>query len=232
MSPKATGKPKTTKKPPESRLAVRRDGRRKATLRKSDQKMDEILTAAAHVFRRLGYAQSTLEDVAAEVGMNRASLYYYVATKSELLTEVLRQPAFDMTAALSEIHESEVTPAKKITEAIAAHMRALDSNYPGFFVFLAENLYLQTAGDPAGDVVQNARRYGNLFAEIIEEGQASGDFRDDVDPRIAMLGIVGMCNWTHRWYREGDGMSLPEIGDQFVALVVGGLLVQRRRARK
>jgi len=193
--------------------------------------LGEILAAAARVFRRIGYANATLEDVAVEVGMNRASLYYYVATKAELLTEILRQPAFDMTSVLSEIRHSELTPAEKIREAIAAHMSALSTNYPELFVFLAENLYLQTVGDPEGDVVENARNYGNLFAEIIREGQESGDFRSDINPRIAMLGIVGMCNWTHRWYREGDGMSLPEIGDQFMAMVTDGLLIPRAKSK-
>jgi TetR/AcrR family transcriptional regulator, cholesterol catabolism regulator len=164
--------------------------------------------------------------------MNRASLYYYVADTSELLAEVLRQPAFDMTAVLAEISNSDMTSTEKAREAIAAHMRALASNYPELFVFLAENLYLQTVGDPQGDVVENARQYGNLLTDIIREGQESGEFRTDLDPRIAMLGIVGMCNWTHRWYREGDGMSLPEIGDEFMAMITEGLVIPPRKGRK
>ena len=232
MTPKSSKKSKTKIPAQESHLAVRRDGRRKATLRRSDQKWQEILTAAAHVFRRLGYANSTLVDVANEVGMNRASLYYYVATKSELLTEVLRKPAFEMTAVLVKIRNSDMTSGEKVREAIAAHMRALENNYPELFVFLAENLYLQTVGDPEGDVVVNAREYGNLFSEIIRDGQESGEFRTDLTPRIAMLGIVGMCNWSHRWYRQGDGLSLPEIGDQFMMMITEGLVLVPRAGGK
>src|ERR1700722_15644464 len=128
MPPKATGKSKSKAPAPESRLSVRRDGRRKAPLRRSDNKWQEILTGAAHVFRRLGYANSTLEDVATGGGGTGGALYYYGATKSELLAEVLRQPAFDMTAVLADIRASDMSATEKAREAIAAHMRALASN--------------------------------------------------------------------------------------------------------
>ena len=210
----------------ESRLAARRDSRRNAVPTRSDRRMDEILAAAARVFRRLGYSNSTLEDVALEVGMNRASLYYYVAAKDELLAELLRGPAFEMTAVLTGIWQSSKPSAEKVREAIAAHMTAFAAHFPELFIFLAENLYLQTVGDPDGDVVENARQYGNVFTEIIKEGQQAGEIRGDLEPRIAMLGIIGMCNWTYRWYREGEGMSLAEIGDQFISLVTGGILAR------
>jgi TetR/AcrR family transcriptional regulator, cholesterol catabolism regulator len=217
---------------PESGLATRRADRRSAPDRRSDQRWATILTGAAIVFRRVGYGAATLEDVAEEVGINRASLYYYVGTKAELLVEILHQPIFDMTATVAEIAASSKPPAEKLREAIAAHMHALETSYPELFVFLAEHLHLLTLGDPEGDVALNARRYGNILASIIEEGQSTGTFDPTLHPRIAMMGIVGMCNWTHRWYREDGDLSLSEIGDEFATLAMRGLLVgSKRRTR-
>ena len=220
-------KPGSTKRL-ESALAARRVGRRNAADPRSDQRWGEILTGAATVFRRMGYANATLEDIAEEVGLNRASLYYYVATKADLLVEMLHQPIFDMTKNLAHIRASEGTPTEQLRLAITSHMDALDSSYPELFIFLAEHLHLLTIGDPAGDVVQNARRYGNLFTNIIEEGQRTGEFDHAIHPRIAMMGIVGMCNWTHRWYREDGDMTLAEIGNDFAALAVSGIVVSKQ----
>ena len=69
---------------PTSEIARRRAERRLAKGRRSDERWAAILRGAAAVFARLGYAQATLEDIANEVGVNRASLYYYVGTKEEL----------------------------------------------------------------------------------------------------------------------------------------------------
>jgi AcrR family transcriptional regulator len=179
----------------------------------------------------LGYANTTLEEIALEVGINRASLYYYVGTKEELLIEMLHKPIFDMTKNLAAIQKLPITPQEKLRQAIDTHMRALEENYPELFIFLAEHLHLLTVGNADRDVVANARRYGDIFTAIIEEGQKSGEVKTGIHPRIAMMGIVGMCNWTYRWYLEDGGMTLTEIGDDFAVLCLNGLLVPRKRKK-
>src|SRR5690606_1499931 len=83
-------------------IARRRAERRQASGRRSDARWAEIVQGAGKVFRRLGYSQSTLEDVAAEVGINRATLYYYVGTKEELLVALLQQPMEALRTRLEE----------------------------------------------------------------------------------------------------------------------------------
>ncbi|MGH7821184.1 MAG: TetR/AcrR family transcriptional regulator [Candidatus Binatia bacterium] len=195
--------------------------------RKSDQRWEHILAGAARVFRRLGYANATLEDVACEVGIDRSTLYYYVATKAELLVAVLEEPIRGMTRDLRAIQELDLPPAEKIRTAIQQHMKALADNYPELFVFLAENLHLLPIGDERA-IGENAQAYGDLMRAMIEEGVAAGEFRSDLDPKLAMLGIIGMCNWSHRWYRSEGPLSLAEIGRQFTDLALGGLLRRER----
>ena len=109
----------------DSGLASRRADRRNEPRRRSDETWQKILTGAAQVFQERGYGNATLEDVAAKVDMNHASLYYYIGTKAELLTEVLWQPILDMTKDLAEVRNSSLPPTKMLTEAIACHIRAL-----------------------------------------------------------------------------------------------------------
>jgi hypothetical protein len=59
-----------------------------------------------------------------------------------------------------------------------------------------------------------------------------GEFRDDLEPRLVMLGIVGMMNWSHRWYSPTGRLSLFTIAKQFEELVLDGLLVPRARRRR
>jgi AcrR family transcriptional regulator len=207
---------------PASRMAQRRQDRRKLPRRESDERWIAILEAGPRVFHRLGYAQATLEDVAKEVGLNRATLYYYVADKAELLVAILDEPIHRMTADLRAIVQLEGPASERLQRAIAQHMQTLSENYPELFIFLAENLHLLTIGTDR-DIQKNARAYGDLFMSIIEDGQKAGEFRADVDARLMMLAIVGMMNWSHRWFVPGGPKTLPEIGEQFAKVALDGL---------
>jgi AcrR family transcriptional regulator len=207
---------------PASRMAQRRQDRRRLPRRESDERWIAILEAGPRVFHRLGYAQATLEDVAKEVGLNRATLYYYVADKAELLVAILDEPIHRMTADLRAIVSLDGSPSERLQRAIAQHMQTLAENYPELFIFLAENLHLLTIGTDR-DIQKNARAYGDLFMSIIEDGQKAGEFRADVDARLMMLAIVGMMNWSHRWFVPGGPKTLPEIGEQFAKVALDGL---------
>jgi len=81
-----------------------------------------ILKGAAEVFRREGFARARPEDVAVEVGINRASLYYYVGTKEELLVALIEQPAYTMTRHCREALESDAPADEKLRRALRAYI--------------------------------------------------------------------------------------------------------------
>jgi AcrR family transcriptional regulator len=206
----------------DSGMAQRRAERRGADRRNSEERWVAIMEAGSEVFRRLGYAQATLEDVAKEVGINRATLYYYVADKEELLIAILDEPIHRMTSDLRDIAALPVSPTERLRKAVIHHMHTLEDNYPELFVFLAENLHVLTVGSDR-DIQANAHAYGEVMVGLLEEGIAAGEFRSDLDPRIVMLGIIGMLNWSHRWYTPDGKRTLPEIGEEFASLLLGGL---------
>lgn len=201
--------------------ARRRHERRNADRRASGERWQTILKGAAEVFRRDGFARARLEDVAAEVGINRASLYYYVGTKEELLVALIEQPAYTMTRRCREALESDAPADEKLRRALRAYIEDL-ANYPEVFLLFSESQYLATLPE-AKDIVANADAYGKTLLAIVEEGVASGVFRRDLDPRLVMLGILGMHNWIHRWYVPGGRNTLAEIGDAFAAMTLAGL---------
>ncbi len=201
--------------------ARRRQERRNADRQASGERWQAILKGAAEVFRREGYARARLEDVAVEVGINRASLYYYVGTKEELLVALIEEPALAMTRHCREALQSEAPADEKLRRALRAYIDDLVA-YPEVFLLFNESQHIATIPQ-ARDIVANADAYGKTLLAIVEEGIASGAFRGDLDPQLAMLGILGMHNWIHRWYVPGGRSTLGEIGDAFAAIVLSGL---------
>jgi AcrR family transcriptional regulator len=187
----------------------------------ADARWQQILDGAAEVFRTKGYAESTLRDVAEAVGIDRASLYYYVSGKEELLVELVRGPLTDIENRVNAIAASSAPAEEKLRDAIVSQLESYEQGWPKSFVFLAQDL--DRLGDPADDFVQLARRHHASLLRIIGEGQEAGIFRSDIDARLVMYGIIGMCNWVHRWYRPGGRNTLREVGEYFATMIIDGL---------
>jgi TetR/AcrR family transcriptional regulator, cholesterol catabolism regulator len=207
---------------PSSNIARRRLERRAADGRRSDERWAAILAAATVVFRELGYEKATLENIAAEVGINRATLYYYVGTKEELLVALLTEPIETVRTRLEEYAAGDMPAPEKLAAALSSYVRTLDE-HPELFIFLSENVHAVMSGPEADALRANADRYGYVLTQVIRDGAAAGEFRSDVDPQVAVLAILGMFNWMHRWYRPGGRRSLLEIGEEIVQLSLAAL---------
>jgi AcrR family transcriptional regulator len=208
---------------PVSDIARRRAERRKATGRRSDARWSEIRAGATRVFGTLGFAQTTLEDVAAEVGINRATLYYYVGTKEELLVALLDEPIETLRRRMEEIAAQPVPAREKLERSLTEYARAM-AERPELMIFQGENVHQVMSGPEADAIRGNADRYGKVLAEVISDGARSGDFRADIDPAVAVLGILGMFNWMHRWYDPGGPRTLESFGADFTSMAVAALL--------
>jgi len=195
--------------------------RRAADRRASNERWRSILAGATEVFRREGFLRTRLEDVAAEVGINRASLYYYVGTKEELLIALVEEPAREMTRHCREALDSEVPADVKLRTALRSFVDDLQK-YPELFLLFSESQHIGGITDAEG-ISRNAQEYVDTLLAIIEEGIDAGVFRSDLDPGLVMHGVLGMFNWIHMWYVPHGRHSLTEIGDAFAEMIFSGL---------
>src|SRR5579883_900294 len=100
--------------------------------------LDDIVAAAAKVFRTKGYHAATVQDIAAEVGILKGSLYNHLDSKEELLYLVVKEPITQMYRTMGEIASGTGKAADKLRRAITAHLEAFDRHFPHLFVYLRE----------------------------------------------------------------------------------------------
>jgi AcrR family transcriptional regulator len=202
-------------------------GRRKAALEDGGEsyhtRRQEIVKVAAKVFKEKGFEAATLNDIAARLKTDRASLYYYVGSKEELLHEIVRQVLEENVAAAESVLAQAGTPVEKI-EALIEHMiLSFDRHYPHMFVYVEDLARIaRQKNDWARDVIAKTRRFEEIVVEILEEGRADGSFRSDLPNHISAMALFGMINWTHRWYKPGSTGSAREIAQTFTALFLDG----------
>jgi hypothetical protein len=96
-------------------------------------------------------------------------------------------------------------------------------------VFLTQRRFLPTASRRR--VGKWSRGLEKIFETVIREGMRSGDFRDDIDPRLVTLAILGMSNAVPSWY-DKENVSVERIGHDFITLIMQGIAPAARLSRR
>jgi len=187
----------------------------------------QILRAAADLFRERGYQASTVEHIAARLGMSKASLYAHFRAKEEMLAAISRETIEAFTRDLNLVLGSRLDPAEKLRRMVRQHVRFVIANRSFLTVFFGEEANLPPR--LARSLAAQKDRYDKGVERLIVEGVSVGVFRD-VPPRLVVFGVLGMVNWVHKWYNPAGRWGAEEISAAFLSLVEGGLLRQRRRS--
>jgi AcrR family transcriptional regulator len=190
---------------------------------KRARKVEQIHAAAARLFAERGFHATRMADIASELDMQAGSLYYYAASKEDLLVAIVESRVGVAVAALRDIVSSDAPVADKIRAAIAAHLRAFQDDADIYSIFNFERL-ADISPDVAEHVNRRGREYEALWAELVSTGARSGALRNDVDVRVTVKAIVGLCTSTLLWFRPGGRLSLDEVAGQFADLVLAGLV--------
>ena len=187
----------------------------------SPAKEQEIIAVAARLFKEKGYRATTLEDIAAEVGMLKGSLYYYIRSKEELLHLVVADPIRQAYNKLEEIVNSDAPATTKITQAIANHLTLFHQHYPHIAVYLHD--FHNLTQKLQQNVIETPKHYQRLLTQLLQQGVDTGEFRPDLDISVTGYAILGMCNWMYRWYHPEGGKSAEEVAEVFTKLALEGL---------
>lgn len=194
-----------------SKLNAKRQATRKQIRRQS------ILTAAAEEFAAAGFERATLSGIGERVGLSKASLYYYVDCKEDLLVELLdrvttliEQKALDRTAAGGG-------PQERLRAFVSAHMEVASGTLEGRL--LAENLDIILTEEAAAKV---RRRHELTVTAILADGVSDGGFAD-LPTRAATKLIFGALNSVPRWYDPDGPMDLGELAEMTIGLLLNGI---------
>ncbi|QYB07069.1 TetR/AcrR family transcriptional regulator [Rhodococcus sp. USK10] len=208
-----------------SGIGVRRRTAREESSEVYDERREQLLRAAAKVFRAKGFHATSVSEIAAEFGSDRASLYYYVGSKEELFEMVVEQAVLENVQMAEQIRDGAEEPGAKLREILIALMRSYDVNFPQLFVFLQEDTGRLTGKDEAWSnrMQEWSRRYFQAVRDVIQTGIDSGVFASVLPVAVIAQGVVGMVSWSHRWYQPGSGVPAEEIGARFADTLLGGL---------
>ena len=194
--------------PSERRPAVERPKRRHT----------EIVAAAAKVFARRGYHGASTQDIADVLGIRQASLYYYFQSKEAALEAVCVDGVEDYVVRAQKILRGPESSTDKVARLVFHHLAPLVERLDFTLTFLRERRFLPA---PARKRIRAIEmRYEGIIEKIIEQGIASGEFRADLDARMATLALLGLGNSAAAWYGREPDSTLERITANYVDLLV------------
>lgn len=160
------------------------------------QRLADIVDTATRVFHEQGYDAGSLDDVAAVMGLRKASLYHYVRSKAQLLYLIFDRA---ITLSLKRLDElSEISDPRLRLATLIEHQVRMVADEPSLFaVFFDQRPRLDGSFD--GDIRQKERAYVRRIAEVVEAAVASEDI-PRVDGRYAAHALLGMTSWVYKWF--------------------------------
>ncbi len=209
-------KPSNPSKPA---AAVRQGGERNGPRR--DVLTVEVLDKAAALFAARGFAATSLQDIASEVGLSRTSMYYYFPSKEALLDALIRGVTQRTTSIFAKL---DGTPGQTHTERLAEAARQLVMwvTDPHTHFKLVDRSELELPEDLAKVHRDTKRRVLAQMTKLIEEGAHDGEFRP-VDARVAAFAILGMCNWTAWWFSPEGELDRKDVAERIADLAVASV---------
>jgi|SRR5436190_3313 len=178
----------------------------------------ELTRQAARLFAEKGYHGTSLGDLAQAIGVQKPSLYAYIASKQDLLYETMREGADAFHAILDAIPD-ELAATEKIRLALRGHLRVVADQLDVATVFVQEWRYLE--GERRDEIVAERRRYEERVRALFREGRDLGELRTDLDDASAALLTLSAANWAYTWLQPGR--DTDQVADRFYALLIDGM---------
>lgn len=187
-------------------------------LRPRRRRAEEIVAAAAKVFAARGYHGASTQDIADVLGIRQASLYYYFESKEAALEAVCVDGVEDYALRALAIQRGPGNAADKVAQLVIQHLAPMRERLDFTLAFLRERRFLP---DPARKRIRAIeRRYERIIERVIGEGIASGEFRADLDARMATLALLGLGNSAALWYGREPGATHERIVESYVDLLL------------
>ena len=187
---------------------------------KNGSRKDVIVRKAATLFREKGYKAASMRDLAEAVGVEAASLYNHIKSKSELLHELVFSVANKFVLKMDEIESENISSLQKMEKLLRFHITEMINNYEEVYVSDREWKHLS---DPYLSNYQNQRRvYRKRIAAIIEEGIRNKEIKPIDAPTVVLI-FLHAVSGIESWHRSTKKISAEELEQNMVAILIDGL---------
>ncbi len=191
---------------------------------KNQDRAQEICLTAAQIFFSKGYNSTSLNDIANELNITKAGLYYYVESKQDLLYRIINM-------GLDNVQNEVLDPAREIVDAeerlrfiISNHARlSAGGNHAVIIISHEDN---ELSFQQREETLKRRREYFDFIRDTLVELKDQGKI-EDVDLTTATFTILGMIIWLSRWFSPKGKMTVEKVCEDICEMAMRGILMKQ-----
>jgi AcrR family transcriptional regulator len=180
-------------------------------------KRERILEEAVKLFYERGFTGTTLDDIAAELGVTKPFIYTHFRSKTDLLA-ALCKPTIELSlAAVAGAAKSPGSPTSRLHRAIVDFTQVVLSRQANIAIYFREEKNLPA--DALTDTNALRKKFDRVLSNLLNEGIATGEF-DVGDVNLTALAIGGMISWAYTWHRPEGRLPLEDMCQRMADLAL------------
>jgi len=192
-------------------------------------KRERILEEAVKLFYARGFNATTLDDIAAELGVTKPFIYTHFRSKVDLLA-ALCKPTIELSmAAVENAAAGPGTPTERLFRAMVDFTKVVLQRQANIAIFFREEKHLAAAA--LAEITALRKRFDRTLSKLLTEGVVAGEF-EVADVNVAALAIGGMISWAYTWHRPNGRLPLDELCARMAELALQMAGVQTLPAAK
>jgi AcrR family transcriptional regulator len=181
--------------------------------------LDTLLDTAVALFNERGYEATSMDELAARLGVTKSAIYHHVPSKVELLRLALDR-ALDALFALTVETGATTGPAiDRLEYVVRGSVRVLAAELP----YVTLLLRLRGNSEVERTALHRRREFDRVVTGLVRAAEHEGDVRADVDPAVISRLLFGTVNSLTEWYRPDRGLTADDLADAVVAITFAGL---------
>jgi TetR/AcrR family transcriptional regulator, cholesterol catabolism regulator len=180
-------------------------------------KRERILEEAVKLFYERGFTGTTLDDIAAELGVTKPFIYTHFRSKTELLA-ALCKPTIELSLnAVANAATSAGSPTERLRRAMVDFTQVVLSRQANIAIYFREEKNLEPAG--LAEINALRKKFDRVLSNLLNEGVSAGEFAIK-DVNLAALAIGGMISWAYTWHRPEGRLPLDEMCNSMADLAL------------
>jgi AcrR family transcriptional regulator len=191
-----------------------------------DFRRDQIMDTARRLFGERGTTDVSMDEIAAQAGVARSTVYVYFANRDDLIGACVESMYDRMKQTVAEIVADDASPSERLRALVLGVLQRVDESPEFLRLAMATQATSGAAGSVAvgGALMMIGLDMIRLLEEVAVAGMAAGDFRADLDPERAVV-LVGQQIFGALSVRAGEPDPIPaeQAADEICDFVRRGL---------
>ena len=190
---------------------------------KNSSRRDELLATASQMFAENGLRSTTVRDIADAAGILSGSLYHHFDSKESMVDEILRRFLDDLFEKYRAIAASGLSATETLRRLVIASFESIDAERNAVAIYQDEAKRLSSQ-ERFSYISELNVEFRQLWHAVLQRGVDEGEFRPDLDVELVYRFMRDTVWVAVRWYRPGGALSVEKIADQYLSIVLDGIL--------